>query len=110
MEAQFDAIAKRLPEFHFGRFDVRFESFAEVQRGCGFTIVEINGAGAEATHVWDRNTTLWQAYRALMQQYRLLWEIGAENARRGFKPASLRTMLDAYRNETKLWAEYPLTE
>ena len=110
MTEAFDRIAQDIPEFHFGRYDVRFQDITQLQQGEGFTIVEINGAGAEATHVWDRNTTLWQAYRALMQQYRLLWEIGAENARRGFKPASLRTMLDAYRNETKLWAEYPLTE
>ena len=40
MEARFDAIAKSLPEFHFGRFDLRFESFAQVQQGQGFTIVE----------------------------------------------------------------------
>ena len=33
MEARFDAIAQRLPEFHFGRFDIRFEDFAQVQRG-----------------------------------------------------------------------------
>ncbi len=56
MEARFDEIAQRLPEFHFGRFDVRFERFADVQQGRGFTIVEVNGAGAESTHIWDRRT------------------------------------------------------
>lgn len=110
MTEAFDRIARDIPEFHFGRFDVRFQDIAQLQQGEGFTIVEVNGAGAEATHVWDRNTTLWQAYRALMQQYRLLWEIGAENARRGFKPASLGVLVEAYRKETKLWAEYPMTE
>jgi hypothetical protein len=110
MTEAFDRIARDIPEFYFGRFDIRFSDTEQLQQGEGFTIVEINGAGAEVTHVWDRNTTLWQAYRALMQQYRLLWEIGAENARRGYRPTPLRTLLNAYRHETTLWAQYPLTE
>ena len=35
---------------------------------------------------------------------------GAENAKRGYKPARLADLIAAYRHETKLWAEYPLTE
>ena len=110
MEAGFDAIAKRLPEFHFGRFDVRFESFAEVQRGQGFTIVEINGAGAESTHIWDRRTGLLQAWRDLMRQYRWLFEIGAANRRRGFMPMSWAEFKAAYRREKALTPQYPATD
>lgn len=110
MTRSFDLIAKDINEFYFGRFDVRFSSLTELQRGENFKIVEINGAGAEATHIWDRNTTLREAYAALMQQYNLLWEIGAENAKRGFKPVTIKQLIAAYRHETKLWAEYPLTD
>ena len=110
MEAGFDAIAKRLPEFHFGRFDVRFESFAEVQRGQGFTIVEINGAGAESTHIWDRRTGLLQAWRDLMRQYRWLFEIGHANRARGFKPMGWAEFLRGYRREKFLTPRYPATD
>jgi hypothetical protein len=110
MEAQFDAIAKRLPEFHFGRFDVRFEDFAEVQRGRGFTIVEINGAGAESTHIWDRRTGLLEAWRDLMRQYRWLFEIGHSNRARGFKPMSLTEFVRAYRREKELTPLYPAAD
>ena len=110
MTDAFDAIAKDVKEFYFGRFDVRFDSLADMQAGKGFTIVEINGAGAEATHIWDRKTTLREAYGALMRQYAAMWEIGALNARRGFRPARLRDLYRAYRDETQLWAQYPLTE
>ncbi len=74
MEARFDDIAQRLPEFHFGRFDVRFEDFTEMQAGRGFTIVEVNGAGAESTHIWDRRTGLIEAWRDLIRQYHWLFE------------------------------------
>jgi hypothetical protein len=110
MEACFDAIAKRLPEFHFGRFDVRFEDFAQVQRGRAFTIVEVNGAGAESTHIWDRQTTLPQAWLALMRQYRWLYEIGHANRARGFKPMRWAHFIRDYRREKLLTLQYPATD
>ena len=110
MTDAFDRIARDVKEFYFGRFDVRFPSITDLQAGHNFTIVEINGAGAESTHVWDRNTRLSDAYRALMEQYAAMWEIGAMNARRGFRPARLRDILQAYRDEVRLWAAYPQTE
>jgi hypothetical protein len=110
MEACFDDIAQRLPEFHFGRFDVRFEDFAELQAGHGFTIVEVNGAGAESTHIWDRRTGLLQAWRDLMRQYRWLFEIGHANRARGFKAMRLADFLRDYRREKLLTPLYPATD
>jgi hypothetical protein len=110
MEERFDAIARALPEFHFGRFDVRFEAFASVQRGEGFTILEINGAGAESTHIWDRRTGLLQAWRDLMRQYKWLFEIGAANRARGFKPMRLADFMRDYRREKLLTPKYPATD
>ncbi len=110
MTRAFDCIAKDIDGFHFGRFDVRFSSIGELQQGRGFTILECNGAGAEATHIWDRKTTLAEAYRSLMRQYALLWEIGAENVRRGAKPARFHQLVRAWRHEAALWAKYPMTE
>jgi hypothetical protein len=110
MEARFDAIARCLPEFHFGRFDVRFVDFAEVQLGRGFTILEANGAGAESTHIWDRRTGLLQAWRDLMRQYRWLFEIGAANRARGFKPMAWADFVRAYRREKQLTPQYPATD
>lgn len=110
MEARFDAIAKRLPEFHFGRFDIRFADFAQVQAGHAFTIVEANGAGAESTHIWDRRTTLLQAWADLMRQYRLLFQIGRANRDRGFQPLSLREFRRWHRREKDLTPHYPATD
>ena len=110
MEAAFDDIAQRLPEFHFGRFDLRFAQFAELQQGRGFTIVEINGAGAESTHIWDRRTGLLQAWRDLMRQYRWLFEIGAANRARGFRPMRWADFLRDYRREKALTPQYPPTD
>jgi len=110
MQARFDAIAQALPEFHFGCFDVRFERFEDLQQGHGFTIVEVNGAGAESAHIWDRNTPLLQAWLDLMRQYRWLYEIGAANRARGFKPMGWAQFVRDYRREKELTPLYPATD
>jgi hypothetical protein len=110
MEARFEAIARAIPEFHFGRFDIRFADFTQVQAGEGFTIVEVNGAGAESTHIWDRKTSLWKAWRDLMRQYRWLFEIGAANRARGHKPSTFAAFRAAHRREKALTPLYPPTD
>lgn len=103
-------IAGRMPEFYFGRFDVKFQSLELFLNGKSFKIVEINGAGAEATHIWDARTGLREAYGTLFKQFRLLFLIGDENRRRGYRPLGplqlLRSLL-AYRKQS---LSYPMTE
>jgi hypothetical protein len=110
MQARFDEIARSIPEFFFGRFDVRFPSFEAFQRGESFVILEVNGAGAEMTHVWDRGMSLWSAWRDIMRQYRLLFQIGRMNRDRGHRGQSLRTFWRQYRLENALTSAYPLTQ
>jgi hypothetical protein len=110
MTRAFHDIAARIPGFHFGRFDVRFSDYHALQRGEGFTILEINGAGAESTHIWDRRTRLSDAYRALMRQYRLMFEIGAANRRQGVRPPRLVDFWRMYRREKQLVPLYPATQ
>ena len=73
-----DQIAKQIPSFYFGRFDVRYRDRISLLEGKHFELVAIRGAGAEATHIWDRNTPLQLAYQSLFQQWRLLFSIGAK--------------------------------
>ena len=109
MRDRFDAIAGQVPEFWFGRFDIRFDDFEAVRRGEGFTIVECNGAGSESTHIWDSRTTLFGAYRALFRQYALLWRIGAANRARGFRPEGWGTFMARRRRELDATPAYPAT-
>jgi hypothetical protein len=109
MTARFDAIAQTLPDFYFGRFDIRFQDYQTLQKGEGFVILEINGAGAEATHIWDCRKSLAEAYQSLAKQYRLLFEIGAQNRARGFKRETIWQLWKRYRLEKSLVGQYPST-
>src|SRR3546814_1580343 len=72
LTARFDEIARAMPEFYFGRFDVRFRSVEALGRGEDFQILEVNGASAEAIHIWDPEQTVRETYRVLFEQFRLL--------------------------------------
>src|SRR3546814_13627041 len=79
--------------FYFGRFDVRFRSVEALGRGEDFQILEVNGASAEAIHIWDPEQTVRETYRVLFEQFRLLYETGAGNRDRGHRPISLAGFL-----------------
>ena len=110
MTRAFDEISQEIPEFYFGRFDVRFDSLAALQRGEDFTIVEFNGAGSEALHIWDGRMPLWRAYRDLLKQYKLLYQIGHLNRKRGYKPTPFSELIRLYREQLKLDGRLPLTD
>lgn len=110
LTAAIDAIARDIAGFYIGRFDIRFADFAALRRGEGFRIIEVNGAGSEATHIWDSRARLRDAYRDLFAQYRLMFEIGAENRRRGARPSRLVALLKDWRREARLARRYPPTD
>jgi membrane protein DedA with SNARE-associated domain len=88
MEAAIDQLSKSFDGFYFGRYDIVTPSVDDLRKGRDFKIVELNGVTSEATHIYSPGTSLWRAYGVLMRQWRLAFEIGAINRRRGHKPAA----------------------
>jgi hypothetical protein len=107
LESVIDTIAQEIPDFHFGRFDIRFRSLAELKQGRGFRIVELNGAGAEMLHIWAGTGTLLNAWRCLWQQYSTLFSIGAKMRRLGHRPVGLAGMVKLQRQQERLRQGYP---
>lgn len=105
--AAVDAIARDMPSFHCGRFDVRFDSLDELAAGRGFTIIEINGAGSEAIDAWDPDIGLLQGLRMVFAKQRRLFEIGAAMRRRGARPVGLLRLARFNRRQQQLIAQYP---
>ena len=109
MRERFDAISKKIPEFYFGRFDVRFQKIEDLQQGQNFKILEANGGSAEATHIWDSDMSWLRAYKTLMAQYYHMFAIGAKNRRRGYKPMSIKELRSEVRKHQRLMENYPVT-
>jgi pimeloyl-ACP methyl ester carboxylesterase/membrane protein DedA with SNARE-associated domain len=88
LEAAIDRVSRTFDGFFFGRYDMRSASLDDFQRGV-FRVIELNGVTSEATSIYDPAHGLFDAYRTLFAQWRLAFEIGAENRERGVAPAGL---------------------
>jgi membrane protein DedA with SNARE-associated domain len=89
LENAVDRISQGYPGFYFGRFDVRTPSPEALARGV-FTVLELNGVTAEATHVYDPAIRIFEAYRVMFEQWRVAFQIGAANRTRGTAPMPFR--------------------
>jgi hypothetical protein len=108
LTATIDSFLKAIPQFHFGRIDVRFDSIGALRRGQGFRVIEVNGVGSEATHIWDPRTRLREAYAVQFAHYRAAFEIGRRNRARGIRPCGLDELYRAWRVQHRLLAAYPV--
>jgi hypothetical protein len=107
LDARFDSIARSMTEFHYGRFDLRFECIEGLMRAENFSIVEINGIGGEAIDCWNSRLAVREVYRRLADQQRLLFMIGDRNRARGFRPMPAGDFVSSLVRQTQLIRRYP---
>ena len=96
-----------MTEFHYGRFDLRFDSLDGFMRGEDLSIMEINGIGGEAIDCWDPRLGVSEAYRRLVDQQRLLFLIGERNRARGFRPTRTGEFVASLIRQSQLIRRYP---
>ena len=104
LEATIDRICQHFEGFYFGRFDIRTPSIEDFRQGKNFKVIELNGVTSEATNIYDPKNSIFAAYKTLFEQWRIAFEIGAQNCERGFKPTQLRKLLKwmiAYREQSQ---------
>ena len=91
----------QVPEFYFGRMDVMYNSWEELKQGKNFSIVELNGAGSEPTHIYDPKHSLFFAWKELARHIRYMFQISVENHKRGFPYLSHKEGMKQYRLHLK---------
>ena len=106
LDARIDAIARSMPHFHLGRFDVRFTTMSALRHG-EFQIIEVNGAGSEAIHLWDPALPLRTAFAGIFAKQRLLFQLGAQMRARGTSPVGPMALARAWLHQQRLIARYP---
>jgi membrane protein DedA with SNARE-associated domain len=108
--AAFDRISRSLPGFFIGRYDVRYASDDDLRAGRNFTIVELNGAGSEATSIYDARMSPGDAYRMLYKQWELVFRIGAMNRASGCPAEPLSALLRAWWRTIQMTRSYPVAD
>ncbi len=74
-----DAVCKQVKDFYFGRMDVRYNTWEELKQGKNFSIIELNGAGSEPTHMYDPKHSLFFAWKEIIRHWNILWRISRQN-------------------------------
>jgi len=84
LHAVFDQLAGEIPGFYYGRFDIKYQSMEALKKGKGFKVIELNGIGAEPTHIYDQTqNTYLGALWTIMRYWAMVGKISAANHRRG---------------------------
>lgn len=97
VSASFDRISKQLPEFYFGRFDLKCESIEKLKNG-EVKIMEVNGCGAEPSHIYQPGFSIWNAYSVLFRHWKNLFTISTQNKKRGFKYTSFKDGVQIFKH------------
>ena len=90
----FEAISRSFKGFYFGRYDVRAPSIEGFQQGRDIRVLELNGLTSEVAHAYDPDHGVINAWRDLMHQWKIAFEISARIQARGDEPISIRAFFD----------------
>ena len=85
-----DTMAKDIPDFYFGRFDLRCASIDDLKKLKNFKIMELNGAGSEPGHIYEPGFSLWAAYKVIFHHFKVLSDISRINHKFGHPYATLK--------------------
>lgn len=107
LNARIDEIMQDLPGVYFSRIDLRYDNLEALREGRDFKIIEFNGSGSEATHIWDPEMTLSRAYKDQFSHYGESFKIGAKIRKTGLKPIGPWKLLALWQNQKKLMRAYP---
>lgn len=78
-----DAICKQVKGFYYGRLDIRYNTWEELREGKNFSIIELNGAGSEPTHMYDPRHSLFFAWKEIVRHWIILCRISRANNKKG---------------------------
>ncbi len=87
----------QIPGFYFGRLDIMYNTFEELERGENFSLVELNGAASEPTHIYDPKHSIFFAWKELMRHIRYMFEISMENHKNGHPFLKYKAGMEQYR-------------
>ena len=92
-----DEMCLQIPEFYFGRMDLMFNTLEELEQGKNFSIVELNGAASEPTHIYDPKHSLFFAWKELARHISYMFKISILNHQRGFPYLAHKAGMEQYR-------------
>ncbi|MDX1829159.1 MAG: D-alanine--D-alanine ligase [Lutibacter sp.] len=80
LELIFDTILKDIPNFYYGRLDIKYDSFESLIKKEKIKIIEINGIISEPTHIYDASKiSYFKALKEIRKHWKIAYEISKSN-------------------------------
>jgi len=92
----------KIPEFYFGRLDIKYNNWNDLENGNNFSIIELNAAGSEPTHIYDPDQSVFFAWKELIRHFRYLNKISIENHKKGHPYLSFSKTWKMYTENNKI--------
>jgi hypothetical protein len=86
LEKTIDTICKQIPGFYFGRLDTMYSNWQNLTEGKNISIIELNGAGSEPTHIYDPSHSIFFAWKEIIRHLNLLYHISVYNHKKNNVP------------------------
>ncbi len=97
LNAVFNEMCTQIDGFYFGRLDIMYNNFDELESGKNFAVVELNGAASEPTHIYDPKHSIFFAWRELARHITYMYEISIENNKSGFPFLTHKVGIEQYK-------------
>lgn len=82
LEKSIDTIFKQIPNWYYGRLDIKYNNFEELIQLKNFKVIEINGIISEPTHIYDpEKINYFDALKEIRKHWTLMYQIATTNHR-----------------------------
>ena len=92
-----DEMCVQIPDFYFGRLDIMYNTWQELEAGKNYSLVELNGAASEPTHIYDPKHSIFFAWKELVRHIKYMFKISVENHKKGFPYLSYKEGMKEYK-------------
>ncbi|MDY7393754.1 D-alanine--D-alanine ligase [Aureibaculum sp. 2210JD6-5] len=80
LEHFLDKLTAKVPDFFYGRFDIKYENIEKLKQSLNFKILELNGSIAEPTHIYDSEKgNYFASLKCIFKHWRIMNTIARKN-------------------------------
>lgn len=97
-----DQITSRISGFNFGRLDICFRDWESLRNAENFMIIEVNGAGAEPTHMYDPDHSIFYAWKEIIRHWWIMTTVCIKNHQQGTSYLSLKQGKEMFRKYNEI--------
>jgi hypothetical protein len=92
-----DTLSKQIDGFYYGRYDIKYNNWEQLCAGNNYSIIELNGASSEPTHIYDSNMPITKAWQIIASHWKAMYSISHYHLQHGATLGSLKQGWQLYK-------------